>query len=198
MADIKRFNTYNFVTGAVDGTLAYDFGSPELYRPEEEVVYDEPRKRSRRRERLQPREWIKEDVRSVEQEEAAAAKNRQGLSVVSLMGVAAAVLLLTMMLLAQIRLTDISDTAARLERQISQLETERDKLTVEYESVFNLKDVEERAVNELGMQEPDNEQIFYLTGVASADRAVVVTKEDADMFSLGFADILSSIKAYFS
>lgn len=198
MADIKRFNTYNFVTGAVDGTLAYDFGSPELYRPEEEVVYDEPRKRSRRRERLQPREWIKEDVRPVEQEEAAAAKNRQGLSVVSLMGVAAAVLLLTMMLLAQIRLTDISDTAARLERQISQLETERDKLTVEYESVFNLKDVEERAVNELGMQEPDNEQIFYLTGVASADRAVVVTKEDADMFSLGFADILSSIKAYFS
>ena len=48
------------------------------------------------------------------------------------------------------------------------------------------------------MQEPDNEQVFYLTGVASADRAVVVTKEDADLFSMGLSDILSSIKAYFS
>ena len=136
-------------------------------------------------------------MRPAEREEAAA-KDRQGFSVLSLLGVGAAVVLLTMMLLAQIRLTDISDTAAKLESQISQLETERDKLTVEYESVFNLKEVEERAVNVLGMQEPDNEQIFYLTGVASADRAVVVTKQDADMFSLGIADILSSVKAYFS
>lgn len=195
MPDIKTFKTYNFVTGAVDGTLAYDFGNPDLYR--DETVYEQPQKRDRRRERLQPREWIKEDVRPAEREEAAA-KDRQGFSVLSLLGVGAAVVLLTMMLLAQIRLTDISDTAAKLESQISQLETERDKLTVEYESVFNLKEVEERAVNVLGMQEPDNEQIFYLTGVASADRAVVVTKQDADMFSLGIADILSSVKAYFS
>ncbi len=195
MPDIKTFKTYNFVTGAVDGTLAYDFGNPDLYR--DETVYEQPQKRERRRERLQPREWIKEDVRPAEREEAAA-KDRQGFSVLSLLGVGAAVVLLTMMLLAQIRLTDISDTAAKLESQISQLETERDKLTVEYESVFNLKEVEERAVNVLGMQEPDNEQIFYLTGVASADRAVVVTKQDADMFSLGIADILSSVKAYFS
>ncbi len=196
MADIKTFNSYNFVTGAVDGTLAYDFGNPDLY-PGDEVIYDEPERRSRRRERLQPREWIREDVRADEREKAAA-KNRQGFSVVSLLGVGVAVVLLTMMLLAQIRLTDISDTAAKLESQITQLETERDKLTVEYETVFNLKDVEEHAVNVLGMQEPDNEQIFYLTGVASADRAVVVTKEDADMFSLGLSDILSSVKAYFS
>ena len=194
MADIKKFNSYNFVTGAVDGTLAYDFSNPEIYQPEEETVREEPKRRSRRREKLQPREWVREDVRPDRKEEAAA-KNRQGLS---LMGVAAAVVLLTMMLLAQIRLTDISDTAAKLERQITELETQRNKLTVEYESIFNLEDVEERAVNVLGMQEPDNEQIYYLTGVASADRAEVVIKQDADMFSLGLADILSSIKAYFS
>ncbi len=197
MADIKKFNSYNFVTGAVDGTLAYDFSNPEIYQPEEETVREEPKRRSRRREKLQPREWVREDVRPDRKEEAAA-KNRQGLSLVSLMGVAAAVVLLTMMLLAQIRLTDISDTAAKLERQITELETQRNKLTVEYESIFNLEDVEERAVNVLGMQEPDNEQIYYLTGVASADRAEVVIKQDADMFSLGLADILSSIKAYFS
>ena len=197
MADIRRFNSYNFVTGAVDGTLAYDFSNPEIYQPEEEVIQDEPKRRPRRKEKLQPREWVREDVRPDGKEEAAA-KNRQGFSLVSLLGGAVVVVMLTMMLLAQIRLTDISDTAAKLERQIDQLETQRNKLTVEYESIFNLEDVEERAVNVLGMQEPDNEQIYYLTGVASADRAEVVTKQDADMFSLGLADILSSIKAYFS
>ena len=195
MQDIKTFKSYNFVTGAVDGTLAYDFGNPGLY--PDEVIFDEPKERPRRRRKAQSREWIKEDARPAAREEAAE-RNRQGVSVVSLLGAAVAVVLLTMVLLAQIRLTDISDTAAKLESQISTLETERDKLTVEYESVFNLKDVEETAINVLGMQEPDNEQIFYLTGVASADRAVVITKDDADMFSLGLADILSSIKAYFS
>ena len=69
---------------------------------------------------------------------------------------------------------------------------------MEYETIFNLKDVEEYAVNELGMQEPDNEQIYYLTGVASADKAVVVTKGETDMFSVGLADLLASVKAYFS
>ncbi len=194
MQDIKTFKTYNFVTGAVDGTLAYDFGEPGLY--QDEAIYEEPLERPKRRRKAQSREWIKEDVREEAREQAAV--NGQGISILSVMGAIAAVVLLTMVLLAQIRLTDISDTAAGLERQISALETERDKLTVEYETIFNLKDVEEQAVNLLGMQEPDNEQIFYLTGVASADRAVVITKNDADMFSLGLSDILSSIKAYFS
>ena len=117
---------------------------------------------------------------------------------VSLLGAACAVVLITMMLLAQIRLTDISHTAAALEQQISQLEADRAKLTVEYETIFNLKDVEEQAIDVLGMQEPDDSQIVYLSGVASADKAVVVTKEQTDLFSLGVKDILSSVKAYFS
>ncbi len=195
MADVRTFKSYNFITGAVDGTQAYDFSYPGLYTDEEE--YSVPEERPRRRQRLQPREWVKESVRTRTRVRAEA-KHAQGISVLSLLGAAVAVVLLTMMLLAQIRLTDISDTAARLESQIDQLELERDKLTVQYEKIFNLKDVETIAVEQLGMQEPMNEQIYYLTGVASADKAVVVTKDDADLFSMGLSDILNSIKAYFS
>lgn len=195
MADVKTFKTYNFVTGAVDGTQAYDFSNPGLYTEEE--YYSEPAERPRRRERLQPREWIKEDART-RTKVRVQADRAQGFPLLSALGVTVAAVLLSMMLLAQIRLTDISYSAAKLEEQISELELQNDKLTVEYETIFNLKDVETVAVEQLGMQEPMNDQIFYLSGVASADKAEVVTKDGADMFSLGLSDIISSIKAYFS
>ena len=197
MADVKTFKTYNFVT-AVDGTQAYDFSNPALY-PEEEYYSEpaEPAERPRKRERLQPREWIREDAQTRTRARAAA-RNAQGVPVLSILGVAVAAVLLTLTLLAQIRLTDISYSAAKLEDQIAELELQQDKLTVEYETIFNLKDVETIAVDQLGMQEPMNEQIYYLTGVASADKAEVVTKDGADMFSLGMSNIISSIKEYFS
>ena len=195
MADVKTFKTYNFVTGAVDGTQAYDFSNPGLYREEE--YYSEPAGRPRRRERQQSREWVKEDTRErVRTDAAAAVKNAQGVPVLSILGVAVAAVLLALTLLAQIRLTDISYNAAKLEDQISELELRQDKLTVEYETVFNLKDVESIAVDQLGMQEPMNDQIYYLTGVASADRAEVITRDGADLFSLGLSDIFRSIRAF--
>ncbi len=190
MADIKTFKSYNFVTGAVDGTLAYDFSNPALYPDEEE--YGRQERRIRRRERERSQRWIREDVHTG----AETAVRRLGVSPLSILGAAVAAVLLTMVLLAQIRLTDISYTAAKLEDQIAALETERDKLTVEYETIFNLKDVEEQAVEVLGMQEPDSEQIYYLSGVASADKAVVVTRQQTDMFSLGLEDLAGSIKTW--
>ena len=63
--------------------------------------------------------------------------------------------------------------------------------------MFNLKDVEEYAVGVLGMQEPTDEQIYYLTGVSSADKAVIVTDDTGSMFALGMEDLLASVKAYF-
>ena len=200
MQDVRTFKTYNFVTGAVDGTLAYDFSSPLLYPEEQEQIeWQEPEREERpqKKQRTDRREWVREEPRG-QASAAAVERNRQGISVFSLLGAVCAVVLITLMLLAQIRLADISNTTAGLEKQISELESERAKLTVEYETIFNLKDVEEQAMDILGMQEPEESQIVYLSGVASADKAVVVTQEQTDMFSLGVQDILSSIKAYFS
>ena len=198
MADIRKFNSYNFVTGAVDGTLAYDFTNPAVY-PQEETVQEparQPNRRARKQERLREREWIKEETADQAREERIAARNRQGVSLLSLAGAIVVIVLLTMMLLAQIRLTDISNSAAALETRINELELEKDKLTVEYETIFNLKSVEEYATNILGMQEPEDDQIFYLTGVTSADKAVVITKNQTDMFGLGLEDLTGSLMAF--
>lgn len=186
MSATKNFKSYNFVTGAVDGTLAYDFSSPAYYPPEE--LYETPK-------RPEPREqeWIKEDVREKVQ---TAVRNKQGFSPLAMLGVMCVVVLLVLVLLAQIQLVNISRQSVELERQIADLEAERDKLTVEYETVFNLKDVEEYAIGVLGMQEPRDDQIYYLTNVSSADKAVILSGS-ADFFSLGAEDLLASVKAYF-
>ena len=190
MADTRTFKTYNFVTGAVDGTLAYDFGHPDL-QPQKEV-YETPRRQQKTGTKTQ--EWIKEDAREAA---APAVRRKAGLSPLSAMGFVCVVVLLALMLLAQIQLLDISSTTVELENQIEQLRDQRDKLTAEYETVFNLKDVEEYAVGVLGMQEPVDSQISYLTGVSAADRAVIITEESTNMFSQGLEDIVASVKAYF-
>ena len=190
MAETRTFKTYNFVTGAVDGTLAYDFGNPELY-PQREV-YETPRRQ--KKPRTQSQEWIKEDVQTASE---TAVHHQVGLGAFTAVGFICAVVLLAMMLLAQIQLLDISSNTAALENQIEALQEERDRLTAEYETVFNLKDVEEYAIDVLGMQEPVDGQISYLTGVSAEDKALIITEESANMFAQGLEDIVASVKAYF-
>ena len=193
MSQTKMFKTYNFVTGAVDGTLAYDFSSP-LYIPQEETVVERPRHRTREKRRVIEPEWVKEEAH---ESMRAIARTMQGVSPVSILGVACVVVLFVMILLAQIQLVNISSEASALEAQIETLEAEHTKLTVEYEAVFNLKEVEDYAVGVLGMQEVREDQIYYLTNVTSADRAVVISEEHSSMFKLGLEDMLSSFRSYF-
>lgn len=192
MNTTKTFKSYNFVTGAVDGTLAYDFSSPRFF-PQEEA-YEQPVLRKKPREH----EWIKENVRE-KVKIASLVRNRQGFSPLAVIGAGCVVILLVLSLLAQIQLVNISQRSVDMENRITALEAERDRLMVEYESVFNLKDVEEYAVGVLGMQEPRDDQVYYLSNVSSADKAVVITSADgSDMLALGLEDIVESVKAYFN
>ena len=116
----------------------------------------------------------------------------------AVIGYVFAAVLLVLMLLARIQLTVISDSAAGLEAQIQELNTENDKLTVEYESVFNLAEVEAYATNELGMQKPRADQIRYLSGISDKDRAVILTPAKTDMLSLGLKELMASLQEYFN
>ena len=188
MSATKNFKSYNFVTGAVDGTLAYDFGNP-MYFPEEEI-YETPTLQAPPREQF----WVREDVRERVQ---TAVRGRQGFSPLALFGVLCVVAVLVLVLLAQIQLVGISQNAAALETRIAELQTEHTKLTAEYETIFNLKAVEEYAVGVLGMQEPQDDQIQYLTSVSSADKAVVLTNGGARRVDFGVDDLLTSLLEYF-
>ena len=193
----KTFQQINFVTGVVDGTLAYDFDTPGYFPGEEETErVRTPRRRHTPRAR--ETEWVREETERSRAAESGAAKQlARVMYVTAMMGAAAAVALLLLVLMAKIQLIGISDQALRYEAQIAELENQHSRLTVQYEEIFNLKDVEDAAINDLGMQEAREEQIYYLNGVTSADRAVVITREDADMFSLGLGDVLSSARDYF-
>ena len=182
MSNTRNFNRYNFVTGAVDGTLAYDFSAP-AYFPEE--VYETPGKTEVRTDAR-----VRTGIRT--------ARRRHGFSPLAMLGSALVVLLLVLSLMAHIRLVSISQHAVEMETQIAALEAERDKLTVEYEAVFNLKDVEDYAVNVLGMQEPREEQIHYLSNVSSADKAVVLTEKSTNVLYLAMEDLIDSLMAYFN
>ena len=188
MYEEKTFKRYNLVTGAVDGTLAYDFGSSVYYPQEEEEAESRPSRRTRHRRQ----EWVREKNR----DEALAGDRRPGVSPMACIGLLAAVMLILMMLLAQIELVNVSNAAAALESQISELKTEQGRLTAEYETVFNLKAVEEYAVDVLGMQEPDESQISYLTNVSPDDKAVIIEQDAGSGLFLGFEDLVASVKAY--
>lgn len=192
----KTFQQINFVTGVVDGTLAYDFDVPGYFPEEEEEVVRAPRRR--RGTRVREREWVREEPASEGRTALGEAADRFGIVMrgIALVGSIAAVALLVLVLLAKIQLIGISSQALAYESQISELENQHSRLTVEYEQVFNLKDVKEAATGTLGMQEPREDQIYYLTGVSSADKAVVIKHEDAGMFSLGVEDILGSVREY--
>ncbi|MCD8321450.1 MAG: cell division protein FtsL [Oscillospiraceae bacterium] len=198
MPDIKTFKSYNFVTGAVDGTLAYDFGNPNAYVGQEQYEYPGDPVQS-----PEEQEWVKErpgkKTRTKTKSKVKAreeAQTRQHVSAVAVAGYVVVVVLCVLLMLAQIQVMELSDTAADLESQISDLQTEKDKLTAEYETTFNLKDVEEYAESVLGMQEPQEDQIYYLSGVSAGDKAVVITQEETNLFSLGLEDLMSSVQAF--
>ena len=71
----------------------------------------------------------------------------------ALLAIAAACLLIKT-LFVRIELTEQNDINVELEAQLNELEEEKRRLQIEYESQIDLAELEERAENELGMQKP--------------------------------------------
>lgn len=177
-------NTRRYGQGAVYGSLAYDFNNPALY-PE----YTEEAQWHVEHQTQNP-------VREEEQVAAqAAVKNLQAISPVSVMGLAVAAVLIVIMLLAQVRLTAVSDAAVDLTNKIEQLETEQTRLRIGFESAFNLTEIEEYATNELGMQKPRSDQIFCIDS-ATHDKTEVFTPDGSNSVLDRASDFVGSIGEY--
>lgn len=108
------------------------------------------------------------------------ALSKQSLSPLVLLGFVAAIVMLVFCLVARIEFTTIAAEAAELQAQVNELTDENSRLTIKYESALNLAEVEDYAVNTLGMQRPSSDQIIYVNGSAQ-DRAEVINPNSEEI-----------------
>lgn len=170
--------------GAVYGSLAYDFNNPELYpdmsyEPAPEIAAPS----------------LEQTSESAAQ--TAAARSVQSVAPTAILGFICAAVMLILYLVVNIQLTTVSDEAVHLNNQLEELELEQTRLRIAYESVFNLAEIEEYAIGELGMQKPRSDQIYYVDSSAP-DKAVVLNAEDdSDTVGWRLSDTLDIIGEYF-
>lgn len=148
-----------------DGSLAYDFNNPALY-PDYDQEFTAPAPERRTVPKAKPK------TRAVP-------RGKQSIAPFSIVGFACAAVLLVFALMAQIQLTTVSEDTVVLQSRLEELQLEEAKLKIAYESAFNLTEIEDYAVNVLGMQKPRSDQIFHIDGSAP-DKAVIHTGESEE------------------
>ena len=89
----------------------------------------------------------------------------------ALLAIAAACLLIKT-LFVRIELTEQNDINVELEAQLNELEEEKRRLQIEYESQIDLAELEDRAENELGMQKPNGSQTIEID-TDTQDKALI-------------------------
>ena len=170
--------------GAVYGSLAYDFDNPELYQEEYSAPQTPAAKpRTQTQTKVRPRARV-------------AVRTKQSIAPLSIIGFAVAAFLCVIAITAQIKLFDISSESVALSNQLAGLQEDQARLRIAYESAFNLSEIENYAIDELGMQKPSADQIFYID-TSAPDKAVVIATSEDVSFADRAADFFSSIRTYF-
>ncbi len=154
---------------AVYGDLAYDLDR-ELRERELRHAGELPRRQEKAAE--QPR------VRSVSQVQV---RQRQHVSVLSVLGFGAVAALAVVVLMSYIQLTVLSAETVELQSQLATLQTENMNLSNQYEQMFDLDAVKE-ASEAAGMSRPSSGQIGYID-LSDGDTAVVYQQEEPGFFS---------------
>ena len=117
----------------------------------------------------------------------------------AVLGFAIAAVLIVFSLVARVQLSQASAQVSALEDQYAQLQEQQTRLRIDYESAFNLTEIEDYAIHELGMQKPRSDQLYYISSSDATDTAVVLDQTAAEPLSLAdrFGDFLTSIVEYF-
>ena len=171
MAATARELQYRQSGRAVDGSLARDLDWAV-------------RERELRHAGEAPRHQEQEQVRQQPKVHAAPkvlVRERQQVSLFSLLGFAAVAGLAVLVLMSYIQLTALASDTVALKKQLSTLETEHAALTAQYEQMFDLTTVRE-AAEAAGMTKPSSSQICYLD-MAGGDTAIVYQQEEPSVLS---------------
>jgi len=162
-----------YVPGAVNGSTAYDFSHPGLYREEYSQTLEKPKAVPKVRTKAVPR-------------------TRQSVAPTAVIGAVIAAVALVCVMMANAQLMEVSVKSAALESQLADCTVQQAKLMVQYESAFNLSEIEQYATTTLGMQKANTDQIVYLD-TSPQDKAVIMQDAGADSMFNRVADFISSI-----
>ena len=169
--------TEYYASKATYGNLAYETGGyaqPETF--EHGTVITEPRRQSQ-----------------VELRNAAATRINPLRAALFVLGFALAAALMVLLLMEHVKLTAVADMESSLNSELAQLREEETRLLIDYESTFNLTEIEEYARTQLGMVSASNSQRHYLN-TGAEDKAVVLKQPEGDEGFLGGAkEFFSSI-----
>ena len=108
-------------------------------------------------------------------------RQRQRLSVVSVLGFLAVTILAVVTLSQYVQLTVISSEVVKLQSELSDLQTQNVSLTTKYEQTFDLSTIKE-AAEAAGMSKPSSSQIYYID-LSEGDSAVVYQQEESNLLS---------------
>ena len=124
---------------------------------------------------------------------------KQAIAPLAVLGFAIAAVLIVISLVARVQLSQTSAEVSALEDQYAQLQEDQTRLRIDYESAFNLTEIEDYAIHELGMQKPRSDQLYYISSSDAKDTAVVLDQNAAEPLSLAdrLGDFFSSIVEYF-
>ena len=124
---------------------------------------------------------------------------KQAIAPLAVLGFAIAAVLIVISLVARVQLSQASADVSALEDQYTQLQEDQTRLRIDYESAFNLTEIEDYAIHELGMQKPRSDQLYYISSSDATDTAVVLDQNAAEPLSLAdrLGDFFSSIVEYF-
>lgn len=124
---------------------------------------------------------------------------KQAIAPLAVLGFAIAAVLIVISLVARVQLSQASAEVSALEDQYAELQEQQTRLRIDYESAFNLTEIEDYAIHDLGMQKPRSDQLYYISSSDAADTAVVLDQSAAEPLSLAdrLGDFFSSILEYF-
>jgi cell division protein FtsL len=149
------------------------------------LAYDLPLGEEQRQTRRQPQKIVRRRLRP-----------RQ---TVPLGFLAAGIVLMALLLgvlVSEIQLREVSAQTSALRTQVAELQSEQDALTAEYETALNLTEVEDRAINELGMSKPASEQIQYIDA-DTEDKAEILSDDQGSGLGNFFRSIWKAISGVF-
>ncbi len=174
----------------VGGSSAYELDWEDRQR---ELTHAGEARRYREEQRRQ-----EEAARKVRTVTKVKVREAQHVSMFSVLGITAVLLMSVLVLASYINLTVISAETVKLQQQMAQLETENVALTAQYQQMFDMTTVKDVA-RASGMDKPGASQVYYID-LSGGDSAVVYQQEEPGVWSrvlTAIYDQINTVVEYF-